>query len=89
MKVSIITPAYNSEAFLSETIESILAQDYADWEMVIVDDCSKDNSVDVQTALNHFMPMKELGYEGSMFPHIELPTREEQQKELSKHSLEL
>jgi glycosyltransferase involved in cell wall biosynthesis len=42
--VSIITPSYNSSKFISQTIESVLAQTYQDWEMIIVDDASPDNS---------------------------------------------
>ena len=38
MLVSIITPMYNSEATIAETIKSVLAQTYSEWEMVIVDD---------------------------------------------------
>lgn len=41
--VSIITPMYNGERFISQTIDSVLAQSYTDWEMIIVDDGSKDN----------------------------------------------
>lgn len=42
--VSIITPMYNGERFVSQTIESVLSQTYQNWEMIIVDDGSKDNS---------------------------------------------
>lgn len=43
--VSIITSCFNSERFISETIESVLYQTYKNWEMIIVDDCSTDNSI--------------------------------------------
>ena len=43
-KVSIITPCYNSARFISKTIESALNQTYPYWEMIIVDDCSHDNT---------------------------------------------
>lgn len=46
-KVSVIMPNYNCEKYLSETIESVLGQTYKNWELLIVDDCSTDNSVDV------------------------------------------
>ena len=44
-KVSIITPVYNSAAYLAETICSVLAQTYLDWELILIDDCSTDNSL--------------------------------------------
>ncbi|MDE5871718.1 MAG: glycosyltransferase [Muribaculaceae bacterium] len=47
MKISIITTTYNSGATLRDTIESVLAQSYADWQHVIVDGGSKDNTVDI------------------------------------------
>jgi len=42
--VSIITPTYNSEKFIAETITSVQNQTYSNWEMVIVDDCSTDQT---------------------------------------------
>ena len=45
--VSIIMPSYNTATFIAESIESVLAQSYTDWELVIVDDCSPDNTDEV------------------------------------------
>ena len=45
--VSIITPMYNSEKYIGQTIESVLNQTYKNWEMLIVDDCSNDNSPNI------------------------------------------
>ena len=45
--VSIITPTYNSEAFIAQNIASVLNQTYSDWEHIIVDDCSYDKTVQV------------------------------------------
>lgn len=42
--VSIISPSYNCEKFIGKTIESVLAQTYQNWELIIVDDCSTDNT---------------------------------------------
>ena len=45
--VSIITPSYNSSKFIEECIKSVISQTYKDWEMIIVDDCSTDDSIKV------------------------------------------
>ncbi len=45
--VSIITPCYNGEKYIRETIESVIAQTYPQWEMIVVDDGSQDRSVSI------------------------------------------
>ncbi len=47
MKVSIITPTYNSENYISETIDAIIAQSYSNWELLITDDYSDDATWDI------------------------------------------
>lgn len=46
-KVSIITPLYNSELYIQNTIASVQAQTLTDWEMIVVDDGSTDSSADI------------------------------------------
>lgn len=45
--VSIIMPMYNCEKFIIETIESVISQTYAHWELIVVDDKSTDNSLTI------------------------------------------
>lgn len=45
--VSIVVPVYNAADYLRETIESVRAQSFRDWELILVDDCSTDDSVSV------------------------------------------
>lgn len=47
MKISIITATYNSAATIRCTIDSILSQSYQDWEHIIIDGGSKDNTLDI------------------------------------------
>ena len=45
--VSIIMPSYNTAQYISQSIQSVLAQTYLNWELIIVDDCSTDNTENV------------------------------------------
>lgn len=45
--VSIIMPSYNTAKFIEHTINSVLAQTYKNWELIIVDDCSTDNTDEI------------------------------------------
>ena len=45
--VSIVMPSYNTAPYISASIQSVLAQDYTNWELLIVDDCSSDNSLEI------------------------------------------
>ncbi len=45
--VSIITPSYNTANLIGDTIQSVQAQTYKNWEMIIVDDCSTDNTDEI------------------------------------------
>lgn len=45
--VSIVTPTYNCGRFIAATIESVLNQSYSNWEMIIIDDCSKDDTKEI------------------------------------------
>ena len=45
--VSIVIPMYNSEKYIGECLDSILAQTFTDYEVIVVDDCSTDNSREV------------------------------------------
>jgi len=47
MKVSIVMTCYNTSQFIKEAIKSVVQQTYKDWELVIVDDASTDNTVEV------------------------------------------
>jgi glycosyltransferase involved in cell wall biosynthesis len=46
-KVSILIPSYNAEKYIEETIESVLNQSFQDWELLVLDDCSTDQSFEL------------------------------------------
>src|SRR5206468_7458596 len=45
--VTVVTPVYNGEKYLTECIESVLAQTYQNWEYIIVNNCSTDRSLEI------------------------------------------
>ncbi len=45
--ISVVLPVYNGEKYLRESIDSVLAQTYSNWEMLILDDCSSDSSPEI------------------------------------------
>lgn len=46
-KVSIIMPSYNTASFIAESVQSVINQTYQNWELIIIDDCSDDNTEEV------------------------------------------
>ena len=50
--VSIIMPSYNTAPYIKETIQSVLDQTYKEWELLIVDDCSTDNTDEVLSGIH-------------------------------------
>lgn len=47
VKISVVIPLYNAERYVKETLESVLRQSYSDFEIIIIDDCSTDNSAKI------------------------------------------
>ena len=59
-KVSIIVPVYNAANYIEQTIQSILAQDYENWELILVENGSTDNSVDKIRSFSDLYSLEEI-----------------------------
>ena len=57
--ISIILPTYNGSKYIQRAIESVISQTYKNWELIIVDDCSSDNSFDI---INNFLHDERIEY---------------------------
>ena len=47
IKISVIVPIYNAEKYLKEALDSVFKQSFTDWELILVDNMSKDNSLTI------------------------------------------
>lgn len=50
-EISIVVPVYNAANYIRKTVDMVLAQTFTDWELILVEDCSKDNSAQVLRTL--------------------------------------
>ena len=81
MKISIITPTYNSAKTIARTIESVISQNYSDLEYIIIDGLSSDNTKDIvsnyQSKINiKFISEKDSGIYDAMNKGVRLATGE-------------
>lgn len=79
--VSVCIPTYNNEEYIGRTIESILKQTHQKWELIIVDDCSKDRTVEIieqyeDSRIHLFRNEKNLGMAGNWNRCVELASGE-------------
>jgi len=63
--VSVFMPAYNQQDLIAESIESVLAQHYDDWELIIGDDCSEDNTYEIIKSYQAKYPDKIVAFRNS------------------------
>ena len=80
-KVSVITPIYNAEKYLRSTLESVFYQTYKNIEIVLVDDCSTDNSksiieelMDIHSEIIYYCQPKNMGAGAARNKALELAT---------------
>ena len=76
MKISVVTPTFNGTATLRETIESVLAQDYSNWEHIIIDGGSTDGTIELLQSYPHlqWISEKDQGHYHAMNKGIERAT---------------
>ena len=70
VKISVLIPVYNAAAFLKNSVESILRQSFKDFELILLNDCSSDNSEEIiktfsDPRIKYFRNEQNLGISGS------------------------
>lgn len=50
--VSVIMPSYNTAEYIKQSIQSVIDQTYTNWELIIVDDCSTDNTDEIVKSID-------------------------------------
>ncbi|MDA1338530.1 MAG: glycosyltransferase [bacterium] len=68
-KISVITPVYNNEKYILESVESIKTQTFSDFEHIVIDDCSTDNTLKILNSLQNYSQLKVV----KLKEHIGLP----------------
>src|SRR5947209_2371212 len=78
LKISVVTPTFNGIATLRETIESVLTQDYQNWEHIVIDGGSTDGTLDLLRSYAHlqWLSEKDEGHYHAMNKGIERATGE-------------
>ncbi|CAN5531232.1 glycosyltransferase [soil metagenome] len=84
MRVSIGIPFYNSEATLLDSIRSVYAQTHTDWELILVDDGSKDKSLEIARAVERADPRVRVVSDGQ---NLKLPGRLNQLAQIASNEI--
>ena len=70
MKISAIVPVYNSEKYIERCVNSVSQQSYSNWELILVDDGSTDNSYDILCKLKESEPRIKVLHQKNSGPGI-------------------
>ena len=52
MLISVVIPVFNAQEYIENTVDSVINQEYKNWELIIIDDCSTDDSVNIVDKYN-------------------------------------
>ena len=76
IRFSIVLPCYNVEQYIGQMLEGILKQSYLPYEVLAIDDCSTDNSIEILKSYEKPMEEKGIRYHVAVsYTHLTLPTK--------------